>query len=221
MTFLRVLLVDSHVMLTEALTVRLSTAADLWVVGSTTPDDPRLLDMVHTLRPNVITTEIGTATIATGGMLRKLRAAYPPAHLVVLTGSHDCAHAVAAARAGAAAWVSKGSSLDHLLEVLRGVPLGHAFYPPRQLGVVLRELREDVRRARDCSARLDVLSHREREVLLRMVDGKPVGQIAVESVVSTSTVRTHVRSILTKLGVRSRLEAVSVARAAGLRPVAN
>jgi len=220
-TFLRVLLVDSHVMLTEALTVRLSTAADLWVVGSTTPDDPRLLDMVHTLRPNVITTEIGTATIATGGMLRKLRAAYPPAHLVVLTGSHDCAHAVAAARAGAAAWVSKGSSLDHLLEVLRGVPLGHAFYPPRQLGVVLRELREDVRRARDCSARLDVLSHREREVLLRMVDGKPVGQIAVESVVSTSTVRTHVRSILTKLGVRSRLEAVSVARAAGLRPVAN
>jgi len=218
---LRVLLVDSHVMLTEALTVRLSTAADLWVVGSTTPDDPRLLDMVHTLRPNVITTEIGTATIATGGMLRKLRAAYPPAHLVVLTGSHDCAHAVAAARAGAAAWVSKGSSLDHLLEVLRGVPLGHAFYPPRQLGVVLRELREDVRRARDCSARLDVLSHREREVLLRMVDGKPVGQIAVESVVSTSTVRTHVRSILTKLGVRSRLEAVSVARAAGLRPVAN
>ena len=218
---MRVLLVDSHVMLTEALTVRLSTAADLWVVGSTTPDDPRLLDMVHTLRPNVITTEIGTATIATGGMLRKLRAAYPPAHLVVLTGSHDCAHAVAAARAGAAAWVSKGSSLDHLLEVLRGVPLGHAFYPPRQLGVVLRELREDVRRARDCSARLDVLSHREREVLLRMVDGKPVGQIAVESVVSTSTVRTHVRSILTKLGVRSRLEAVSVARAAGLRPVAN
>jgi DNA-binding NarL/FixJ family response regulator len=117
--------------------------------------------------------------------------------------------------------VSKESSLEHLLDVLRGVVLGHAFYPPRQLGVVLRELREDVRRARDCSARLDVLSHREREVLLRMVEGKPVSQIAVESVVSTSTVRTHVRSILTKLGVRSRLEAVSVARAAGLRPAAD
>jgi two-component system nitrate/nitrite response regulator NarL len=87
--------------------------------------------------------------------------------------------------------------------------------------VVLRELRDDVRRARDCSARLDVLSHREREVLLHMVDGMPVSRIAVESVVSPTTVRTHVRSILTKLGVRSRLEAVSVARAAGLRPVAD
>ncbi|MDQ3762036.1 MAG: response regulator transcription factor [Actinomycetota bacterium] len=218
MTFLRVLLVDSHAMLTDALSVQLSTAADLWVVGSCTPDDPRLTDTVRTLRPDVITTEIGPVTVATGGILRKLHAAWPPAHLVILTGSHDTAHAVAAARAGAAAWVSKESSLDHLLEVLRGVSLGHAFYPPRQLGAVLRELRDDVRRARDCSARLDVLSHREREVLLRMVDGQPVSQIAVEAVVSTSTVRTHVRSILTKLGVRSRLEAVSVARAAGLRP---
>ncbi|MGH3475479.1 MAG: helix-turn-helix domain-containing protein, partial [Nocardioidaceae bacterium] len=104
------------------------------------------------------------------------------------------------------------------LTVLRAVPLGHAFYPPRQLGVVLRELLDDARRARDYSARLDVLSDREHEVLLRIVDGKPVSQIAAESVVSTNTVRTHVRSILTKLGVRSRLEAVSVARAAGLRP---
>jgi two-component system nitrate/nitrite response regulator NarL len=217
-TYLRVLLIDPHAMLTDALTVQLSTADDLWVVGAATPDDPRLVEIVRTLRPDVITTEIRSATASTGGMLRKLRAAWPAAALVVLTGSHDPAHAVAAARAGAAAWVSKESSLDHLLEVLRGVPQGHAFYPPRQLGAVLRELREDVRQARDCSARLDVLSHREREVLLRMVDGKPVSQIALESVVSTSTVRTHVRSILTKLGVRSGLEAVSVARAAGLAP---
>ncbi len=177
-----------------------------------------LLVTMGQLRPDVITTDIGPAAAATGGMVRKLSDAWPPAHLVVLTGSHDTAHALAAARAGAAAWVSKESSLDHLLEVLRSVPLGHAFYPPRQLGVVLRELLDDARRARDYSARLDVLSCREREVLLRMVDGKPVSQIAVESVVSTSTVRTHVRSILTKLGVRSRLEAVSVARAAGLHP---
>ncbi|MGH4000337.1 MAG: LuxR C-terminal-related transcriptional regulator [Pseudonocardiaceae bacterium] len=221
MTFLRVLLVDSHAMLTDALTVQLSTVNDLWVVGSCTPDDPRLTDIVPTLRPDVITTEIGSSAVATGSMLRRLNTAWPAAHLVVLTGSHDTAHAVAAARAGAAAWVSKESSVDHLLEVLRAVPLGHAFYPPRQLGVVLRELLDDVCRARDYSARLDVLSHREREVLLRMVDGKPVSQIAVESIVSTSTIRTHVRSILTKLGVRSRLEAVSVARAAGLRPASD
>jgi two-component system nitrate/nitrite response regulator NarL len=216
--FLRVLLVDSHAMLTDALTAQLSTADDLWVVGSCAPEDPRLLDTVRTLRPDVITTEVGPATMATGGLLRKLRAAWPPARLVVLTASRDPAHAVAAARAGAAAWVSKESPLDHLLEVLRRVPQGHAFYPPPQLGVVLRELRADARRAQACRARLEVLSERERDVLRHMVDGKPVSQIALEAVVSTSTVRTHVRSILTKLGVRSRLEAVRVARAAGLLP---
>jgi DNA-binding NarL/FixJ family response regulator len=219
--FLRVLLIDSHAMLTDALAAKLSTADDLWVVGALTPDDPRLMEIVRTLRPDVITTEIEPVALATGNMLQRLRAAWPPAQLVILTGSHDCTHAVAAARAGAAAWVSKASPLAHLIEVLRGVVQGHAFYPPRQLGVVLRELRDDARRAHDCSARLDGLSHREREVLLHMVDGKPVSEIALESVVSTSTVRTHVRSILTKLGVRSRLEAVSVARAAGLWPAAD
>jgi hypothetical protein len=107
---------------------------------------------------DLITTEVGPATAATGGLLRKLRAAWPPAQLV-LTASHDSTHAVAAARAGAAAWVYRESSLEHLLEVLRGVPLSYAFYPPRELGAVLRELRDDVQRARHCSARLDVLSH--------------------------------------------------------------
>ena len=203
-------------MLTDALTVQLSTADDLWVVGSCPPDDPRLTDIVRTTRPDVITTDIGPSAAATSEMVRKLSHAWPSAHLVVLTGSHDPAHAVAAARTGAAAWVPKESSLDHLLEVLRAVPLGHAFYPPRQFGIVLRELLDDARRARDHRARLDVLSCREREVLLHMVDGKPVSQIAVESVVSTSTIRTHVRSILTKLGLPSRTAAAAYAVRHGL-----
>jgi NarL family two-component system response regulator LiaR len=217
-TFLRVLLIDGHKMLTDTLAARLSTATDMWVVGSSTADDPRLPEIVRTLRPDVITTEVAPVAGETGSLLRSLAAARPSARLVLLTGSDDTAHAVAAAREGAAAWVSKKSTVDHLLGVLRAVCAGHACYPPRQLGAVLRELRDDVRNARSHTERLSVLSDREREVLVRMVDGKPVSQIAVESLVSTNTVRTHVRSILTKLGVHSRLEAVSVARNAGLRP---
>ncbi|MFN2495221.1 MAG: LuxR C-terminal-related transcriptional regulator [Pseudonocardiaceae bacterium] len=220
MTFLRVMLIDDHRMLTDALTARLSAAADIWVVGATTTDDPRLAEVVRTLRPDVLTTDVAPAAAETGGMLRTIRAARPTAHVVVLTDSRDTAHAVAAARAGAAAWVPKASSVEHLLGVLRAVGQGHAYYPPRQLGAVLQVLRDDVRQAREHRERLDVLSHREREVLLQMIEGKSVSQIAAESLVSTSTVRTHVRSILTKLGVHSRLEAVRVARGAGLRPAA-
>jgi len=217
-TFVRLLLIDDHKMLTDVLAARLSTAADMWVVGSATTDDPRLPRLIPALHPEVIITEVGPVAAETGRLLRGMGAAQPGAHLVVLTGSHDDAHAVAAARAGAAAWVPKVSSVGQLLGVLRAVRQGHASYPPRQLGAVLRELRADVRRARDRSAQLTVLSPREREVLLRMIDGKPVNQIAAESLVSPNTVRTHVRSILAKLGVHSRLEAVRVARGAGLQP---
>lgn len=218
--FVRLLLIDSHRMLTEALATRLSAARDVWVAGTCTIDDPRLTEVVRTLRPDVITTEIGADQLETGRLLRLLRAAQPTAHLVVLTDTHDTAHAVAAAREGAEGWVNKESSVEYLLDVVRAVCQGHACYPSHHLGAVLRELRHDVRHARDHSERLAVLSDREREVLLGMINGKPVNEIALDSLISPNTVRTHVRSIFTKLGVHSRLEAVRVARDAGLRPAA-
>lgn len=218
--FVRLVLVDSHRMLTDALAARLSAAREMWVAGTCTVDDPRLTEVVRTLRPDVIITEVGRDPAGTGRMVRVLRETQPTVHLVMLTDTPDTAHAVAAARDGAAGWVPKQSSVDHLLAVVRAVCQGHACYPARQLGAVLRELRDDIRHARDHSDRLGVLSDREREVLLGMVDGKPVNQIAAESLISPNTVRTHVRSIFTKLGVHSRLEAVRVAREAGLRPAA-
>jgi len=96
--------------------------------------------------------------------LQRLRAAWPAAHVVVVSGDHDVAHAVDAARAGA------------------------------------------------------VLSPRERDVLASMAEGKRGRQIAEELLISADTVRTHTRTIFSKLDVHSRLEAVRIARAAGLRP---
>jgi len=85
------------------------------------------------------------------------------------------------------------------------------------LGSILRELRDDVRKAREDSDPLAVLSPRERDVLVGMAGGKRATQIAEELLISADTVRTHTRSIFSKLDVRSRPEAVRVARAAGLR----
>jgi two-component system, NarL family, response regulator LiaR len=95
---------------------------------------------------------------------------------------------------------------------------GHAWFPPEMLGAILSELRDDVRRAREEGDPLAVLSPRERDVLAGMAEGKRGRQIAEELMISTETVRTHTRSIFSKLDVHSRLEAVRVARAAGLGP---
>jgi NarL family two-component system response regulator LiaR len=100
--------------------------------------------------------------------------------------------------------------------VLRGVMRGEAWWPPEMLGVILRELRADVGRARQQDGSLGLLSRREREVLAAMMDGRHASQIASELTISTDTVRTHIRNIFAKLEVHTRLEAVKVARELGL-----
>jgi two-component system, NarL family, response regulator LiaR len=212
----RLLLVDHYRMVTEALAARLSAARDLWVAGCYRHDDPQLPEIVSWLHPDVILVDVTPFGRAVGEVLLALRAAWPPTAIVVVSADQNIAHAVDAARAGAAAWVSKEQGADQLETVLRGVCQGHAWFPPEMLGEILRQLHEDIRRAREDGDPLAVLSPRERDVLASMAQGKRGRQIADDLLISTDTVRTHTRSIFSKLDVHSRLEAVRVARAAGL-----
>ena len=215
---LRLLLVDDHLMVTEALASRLSAAPDMWVAGRCSTTDPSLLDIVGGLRPDLITIEVEPLGPAAGEVLRKLISARPQARIVVLSADQDVSHAVDAAQAGVAAWVDKKQGAAELETVLRGVCRGESWFPPGMLGEILRALRSDVARAKEDGEGLDMLSPRERDVLCSMMEGKCGGQIAQELMISTDTVRTHTRNIFAKLDVHSRLEAVRVARAAGLHP---
>jgi two-component system, NarL family, response regulator LiaR len=214
---LRLLLVDDHLMITEALASCLASAMDLWVVGRCASSDPNLVEIACGLRPDVITIEVEPLGDRLGDVLRRLMAAWPKAHVVVLTADHDVGHALEAARAGVSAWVPKEQGAAELEAVLRGVCGGSSWYPPEMLGTILRELRADVTSAREQTSALDVLSPRERDVLLSMMDGKHGRQIATELMISADTVRTHTRNIYAKLDVHNRLEAVRVAWAAGIR----
>jgi two-component system, NarL family, response regulator LiaR len=213
---LRLLMVDDHAMLTEALSVRLANHPDLWVVGSCTTSDPRLSELVGRLRPDVLTVDPQPAGPGAGELLRRLSGQRASVRIVVLTGAQDARMAIDAARAGACAWVTKDSDVDEMTRVLVGVCRGCSSYPPELLGAVLRALRDDVRQAAARSTLCDVLSARERDVLAGMVAGKRGPQIAAELRISAETVRTHTRSILSKLRVRNQVEAINLACAAGL-----
>ena len=113
--------------------------------------------------------------------------------------------------------MSKQQDAAELETVLRGVVAGSAWFPPRILGAVLRELRADIDSALYGGDLLSVLSRREREVLLGMVQGKQARQIGAELMISLDTVRTHTRNVFAKLDVHSRLEAVRIAHLAGMR----
>jgi NarL family two-component system response regulator LiaR len=103
----RVLLVDDHLMVTEALAARLSSSPDLWVAGRCAASDPNLLEIVAGVRPDVITIEVAPLRDAAPAVLAKLVACGPRVRVVVLSSDHDLSRAVAAARAGVSAWVAK------------------------------------------------------------------------------------------------------------------
>ena len=212
-TPVRVLLVDDQQMLLEALAAKLSTEPDIVVVGHCTMGDPDPGGLAAVLCPDVITIEVAQARDATA-LLAMFRAAWPPARFVVLTASRDPDQAVEAARAGADGWVSKESSIDVLTHALRCASQGQACFPPEQLGRVLEELRADVGRAQRRDGPLEVLTPRERDVLMCFARGRGAADIAAELGVSAHTVRTHTNKIFAKLGVHSRLEAVAIAREA-------
>jgi DNA-binding NarL/FixJ family response regulator len=132
--------------------------------------------------------------------------------VVMLSATSEPERIVAAVRAGAAAWVRKDESIDHLLGVIRGVVRGETWLPPRELGVVLQLLIEDQDHRSDSDDLLAALTPRERDVLLLLVEGVGRKEVAKRLQLSANTVRTHLHSLMSKLGVHSTLEVVALAR---------
>ena len=132
--------------------------------------------------------------------------------VVMLSAASDAQRIVVAVRAGAAAWVRKDASIDHLLGVIRGVVRGETCLPPTELGGVLRLLMEEQNDRQGCDELLAVLTPREREVLFHLVQGAGRKEVAERLQLSANTVRTHLQSLMGKLGVHSTLEVVALTR---------
>jgi two-component system nitrate/nitrite response regulator NarL len=141
------LLIDDNRLLTEAVAGCLCGSADVWVAALCTTDDPNLAEVTTRVRPDVIALDVEPLGAAVGDTTAQLAAAAPTACIVVLTGSRDPLLAVAAARAGVMAWVPKQAHLADFVATVRAVGRGDAVFPPDLLGVVLRELSADARRA--------------------------------------------------------------------------
>jgi DNA-binding NarL/FixJ family response regulator len=124
----------------------------------------------------------------------------------------DARRIIAAVRAGAAAWVGKDESIEHLLRVIRGVVRGETWLPPAELGAVLRWLIQDQDDRRGADDLLASLTPREWEVLSHLVEGAGRKEVAERLQLSANTVRTHLQSLMAKLGVHSTLEVVALTR---------
>ncbi|MEV7677993.1 response regulator transcription factor [Streptomyces sp. NPDC088341] len=208
-THITILLVEDHDMVAEAIRLALDRTDDLEVVGRSLSVKDALADAAR-LRPAVVVLDRrlpdgdGIAAIPT------LKAAAPGTRVLVLTGEATPAVAADVAEAGGSGLILKVGNLGELQDGVRLVAAGEVAYSKGLLSGALDRL---TGRTTGLGA---TLTPRERETLGLLGDGLGTAEISERLGVALNTARNHVQRVLGKLGARSQLEAVAVARREGL-----
>lgn len=208
---IRVLIVDQHLAFRDALATRLQTEPDVAVLAKAHSAEFATSVLVGR-SADVILLDADLPDQSAVAFCSEMVKRPDPPRIVMLSVGSEPERIVAAVRAGAAAWIRKDESVDHLLSVIRGVVRGESWLPPRELGVVLHLLIENEDNRRDSDDLLAVLTPRERDVLYLLVEGAGRNEVAKRLQLSANTVRTHLQSLMSKFGVHSTLEVVALAR---------
>lgn len=136
--------------------------------------------------------------------------------VVILSATEDRLQLARALEGGALGHLSKQASFEDLITLIAAVLAGQPIHSAEERDELLAELRIHRTREQKRRALRDSLTTREHEVLVAMCRGLSAGEIAEADCVTLATVRTHIRGVLTKLGVRSQAAATAYARRAGL-----
>jgi DNA-binding NarL/FixJ family response regulator len=197
-----VLIVDDHPVVRQGLRVLLEVQDGI-AVAAEAGDGPAALALAAEHVPDVILLDLKLPGMDGIAVLGELAAQDSPSRVLVLTSMTEPAAAAAALRAGAAGLLYKDVDPDALVRAIRAVHDGHFLLAPEAAGSLLRSGRS--------GGGLDALTSREREVLAELARGRSNREIARALHVSEKTVKTHVSSVLTKLGVADRTQAALVA----------
>jgi two-component system, NarL family, nitrate/nitrite response regulator NarL len=208
-----ILLVDDHPLTRDGLAALL-TGNGFDVIGQA-GDGLEAIDLARELQPDVILLDLSMPGLSGLEALPRLRTEAPDCEVVVLTASGDEENLLAAIRGGAAGYLLKTEPPERLVDFLHGAAAGEAALS----GVVARRLLEQVRNGRPSDGGVPEsiarrLSARELEVLLLLDEHLGTDQIAKRLYISEHTVRSHVKSLLRKLDVSSRREALELLAAA-------
>jgi two-component system, NarL family, nitrate/nitrite response regulator NarL len=212
----RIALVDDHALLAEALLLALSTEGFEVTSVPLTPhrDQAALLSAILDREPQVVLLDLDLGPAGDGGQLiAPLSRA--GCRVVVLTAWPDTARWGGCVANGALTVLTKSAPLRVIVEVIKRVAQGLPVMSRARRGELVNLWRTARTDQDERRSRLDRLTPREAQVLGELLQGKRVREVAQAAYVSEATVRTHVKSILAKLGVTSQLAAVALAREAG------
>jgi DNA-binding NarL/FixJ family response regulator len=215
MTPVRVLLVDDDHLMRAGLRAVLSSDDSVEVVGEAA-DGRQAIERARGLRPDVVLMDLRMPRLDGVAATRELLAAAPDAKVLVVTTFEEDDDIFGSLAAGASGFLLKRTRPEELIEGIGTVAAGEALVSPSVTRRVVDRVARQPLVGAGPDERLAELTPRERDVLELIARGLGNREIAAELVVEESTVKTHVKRILTKLGLRDRVQAVIYAYETGL-----
>jgi NarL family two-component system response regulator LiaR len=200
---IRVMLVDDHTMVRRGLATFLKAFDDLELAGEA-ENGKSAIQQCAKLRPDVILMDMVMPDMNGAVATRRIREKFPKVQVIALTSFKEEDLVKNALEAGAIGYLLKDVSADDLVKAIRAAHAGRTTLSPEAAQALVHAASQPPTPGHD-------LTERERAVMNLMVEGLNNTQIAARLVVSPSTIKSHVSSILSKLGVASRTEAVALA----------
>ena len=197
---IRVVIADDHNVVREGLRFLLSSEPGIEVAGEAA-DGAAALDAVRALRPDVLLLDLFMPRLDGMSVLRCLRDEGLSTHVLVLTSATDDSHLIEAVKTGALSFLPKTAGVEQVIEAVRAAARGEAVLQPAATARLLKELRGGA------PDPLRSLTPREIDVLREVARGRANREIARTLSLSEETVKSHVSSILAKLGLADRTQA--------------
>lgn len=210
-----VLIVDDQELMRMGLTMVLDAQDDISVVGEAA-DGNSAVEAVRELEPDVVLMDVRMPGVDGVTATSRITASDSATRVLVMTTFDLDEHVLGALRAGASGFLLKDTPPDDLISAVRSVAAGDAVVSPKVTKRLLtRFIAEESTPVRDPDL-LNALTDREREVMGLLATGLSNAEIAASLVLSEATVKTHIGRMLTKLGLRDRVQAVVLAYETGL-----
>ncbi len=211
---LKVLLVDDHPLMRETLRHVLGQESDMDVVGEAA-NGSEALALAASQRPHIVLMDLRMPLLDGVSATRTLRQTQPDCRVIILTTFDDDENVFDGLRAGAVGYLLKDAPSEKLFEAIRAAARGESFLQPSIAAKVIAEFARLSVPSKG-AALAEPLSERELEILRLIANGASNREIATALVIAEGTVKNHVTSILGKLQVNDRMQAVLKAKELGI-----